>query len=243
PMGDLTGNQFRIVADLARSYGDGSVRTTTRQNLLMRWVSRDDVPELYRRLRAAGLGPAGAETIADVTSCPGAESCRLAVTQSRGLGRELSEYFEAHPELAAIAPEAAIKISGCPNGCAQHHVSTFGFQGGLHRLEGNRLIPQYQLFLGGEVTTEKSIFGRRSVKLPARRVTEAMERLLGWYRDKRAGGENATHFFQRADLAEVQKLLADLAEVAPETIKPEDLIDIGEDHAFNPETKEGECAA
>ncbi|MGH7815493.1 MAG: nitrite/sulfite reductase [Candidatus Binataceae bacterium] len=243
PMGDLTGPQFRIVADLARAYGDGSVRTTARQNLLMRWVARDDVPELYRRLRAAGLGPAGAETIADVTSCPGAESCRLAVTQSRGLGRELSEFFEARPELAAIAPDAAIRISGCPNGCSQHHISTFGFQGGLHRLEGSRLIPQYQLFLGGEVTSEQSIFGRRSVKLPARRVPEAMERLLYWYRDNRTDGESAPRFFQRADLKEIEALLADLSGIAPETARPEDFIDIGEDHAFHPETKEGECAA
>ncbi|HUO04337.1 MAG TPA: nitrite/sulfite reductase [Candidatus Binataceae bacterium] len=243
PMGDLSGQQFRIVADLALAYGDGSVRTTARQNLLMRWVKRDDVSELYRRLRAAGLGPSGAETIADVTSCPGAESCRLAVTQSRGLGRELTEYFAAHPELATIAPEATIKISGCPNGCAQHHVSTFGFQGGLHRLEGNRLIPQYQLFIGGEVDGGETHFGRRSVKLPARRVTEAMERLLLWYRDSHAANETAIKFFRRADLKEIESRLADLCEIVPASVRPEDFIDIGEDHAFAPETKEGECAA
>jgi len=89
PMGDLTGPQFRVLADLALAYGDGSARTTQQQNVMLRWVRREDLPELYKRLRAAGLGRAGAGTIADVTSCPGAESCRLAVTQSRGLGREL----------------------------------------------------------------------------------------------------------------------------------------------------------
>ena len=88
-----------------------------------------DVPALYRRLAAAGLGVAGADTIADVTSCPGAESCKLAVTQSRGLGRTLEQFLRSSPELVALAPDLDIKVSGCPNGCGQHHVAGIGFQG------------------------------------------------------------------------------------------------------------------
>jgi sulfite reductase beta subunit-like hemoprotein len=243
PMGDVTGAQFRVLADLALAYGDGSVRTNLQQNLVMRWVKQADVAALYQRLRAAGLGSAGADTIADVTSCPGAESCRLAVTQSRGLGRELSEFIESRPDLAEVASDASIKISGCPNGCGQHHVSTFGFQGGLRRLEDGRVIPQYQLMVGGGVDGESAHFGRRSVKIPARRMTEAMRRLLEWYRDGRAEGEGVQEFFKRVSLEEIEAKLADLGAISSETAQPEDYIDIGEDHAFTGETKDGECAA
>ncbi|HYB90636.1 MAG TPA: nitrite/sulfite reductase [Candidatus Binataceae bacterium] len=243
PMGDLTGAQFRLLADLALAYGDGSVRTTVEQNLLMRWVRREHLPGLYQRLAAAGLGRPGADTILDVTSCPGAESCRIAVTQSRGLGRELSEFLESRPDLAEIAADASIKISGCPNGCGQHHVATLGFQGGLRRLEDGGVIPQYQLMVGGYVDAETAHFGRRSVKIPARRLSEALGRLLEWYRDKRSPGESARQFFSRAELDEIDALLADLCEISARDAKPEDYIDIGEDHAFTGETKEGECAA
>ena len=99
---------------------------------------------------AAGLGLAGAGTIADVTSCPGAESCRLAVTQSRGLGRLLEEHLRAQPALIEAADGARIKISGCPNGCGQHHVATIGFQGSVRRI-GSRAVPQYFVMVGGSV--------------------------------------------------------------------------------------------
>ena len=242
PMGDLTGAQFRLLADLTLAYSDGTVRTTPNQNLVLRWVRNEDLRDLYSRLRAAGLGLPDADTIADVASCPGAESCNLAVTQSRGLGRELRQLFQEHPELKEIAPEASIKISGCPNGCGQHHVSTLGFQGGLRRM-GDSVLPIYQLLVGGDIDEKGAAFGRRSVKLPARRVGNALERLLVWYKETRAAGEDARAFFRRADLKEIETLLADLCEITLETARPADFIDIGDDIAFSGETKEGECAA
>ncbi len=243
PLGDVTGAQLRIVADLARVYGDGTVRTTPQQNLVMRWVRREDLAGLYRRLRAAGLAGAGAGTIADLTACPGAESCRLAVTQSRGLGRALSALFEARPDLAALAAEASIKISGCPNGCSQHHIATLGFQGSMRRFDNRAVIPQYQLLVGGAVGSEGARFGRRSVRLPARRVAAAVERLLEWYRDCRQPGQSAPDFFARADLGAIAALLADLCDISAADAKPQDYVDLGDDRVFTGETKEGECAA
>ena len=117
------------------------MRTTVRQGLLFRWVRAQDVPELYRRLAASGLGLAGANTVADVASCPGAESCRLAVTQSRGLGRQLGDTLRARPDLVAAAPDLVIKISGCPNGCGQHHVAGIGFQGSVRKVGGQGAAP------------------------------------------------------------------------------------------------------
>ena len=136
PLGDVTRAQLRVLADLARAYGDGTVRTTLDQDLLFRWVRDRLVPELYRHLAAAGLGRAGAGTIADVTSCPGAEACRLAVTQSRGLGRLLGDHLRERPDLVAAAGDLSIKISGCPNGCGQHHIAGLGFQGSVRKARG-----------------------------------------------------------------------------------------------------------
>ncbi|MGE3704240.1 MAG: nitrite/sulfite reductase, partial [Vicinamibacterales bacterium] len=159
PLGDMTSEQMRVIADLAESYADGTVRVTADQNLVFRWVRVADVHELYQRLAAAGLGLAEASSVADVASCPGAESCRLAVTQSRGLGRLLEEQLRARPDLIAAADGARIKISGCPNGCGQHHVATFGFQGSVRRV-GGRAVPQYFVMVGGGTTADGASFGR-----------------------------------------------------------------------------------
>src|SRR5207245_6735654 len=153
--------------------GDGTIRVTPDQDLVIRWVNSSDVRQLYRRLAAAGIGLSEAGTIADVISCPGAESCRLAVTQSRGLGRLLEEHLRARPDLIAGADGAHIKISGCPNGCGQHHIATIGFQGSVRRL-GSRAVPQYFVMVGGGVSEQGAAFARLAAKVPARRIPRAV---------------------------------------------------------------------
>lgn len=242
PLGDLTAAQMRLAADLALGYGDGSVRVSAEQDLVFRWVRHEDAPRLHRRLAAAGLGLPDAGTVADVTSCPGAESCRLAVTQSRGLGRILEDHLRNRPDLVVAAEDLKIKISGCPNGCGQHHVAGIGFQGSVRRL-GRRVVPQYFVTLGGAVGTGGARFGRLAAKIPARRVAEALERLLTCYQAKRHIGEPATEYFQRVDLGEVKAMLADLERLTAEDALPEDYVDLGEDTEFKMEVLEGECSA
>jgi sulfite reductase beta subunit-like hemoprotein len=242
PLGDFTAGQMRLLAQLARAYADGTVRVTPEQNLLFRWVPVIEVPEVYRRLVAAGLGLADAATIADVTSCPGAESCRLAVTQSRGLGRLLEEHLRARPALIDTASDLKIKISGCPNGCGHHHIAGVGFQGSVRKV-GGRAVPQYFLMLGGSVGEIDASFGRLAAKIPARRAPEALERLIAWYRREGQPGETATAFFRRADLAGARQLLSDLEHLTPEELRPEDYVDLAEDHEYRPEVQDGECSA
>jgi sulfite reductase beta subunit-like hemoprotein len=241
PIGDVTGAQLRILADLALAYGDGTVRTTHAQDLLLRWVPRRDLAPLHARLAAAGLALAGADTIADVTSCPGAESCRLAVTQSRGLARLLTDHLRAHPETAAGAEDLAIKVSGCPNGCGQHHVADLGFQGSVRKV-GGRAVPQYFLMAGGGVDANGTRFGRVAARIPAHRISEALDRVLALYRKERAEGETAAAFLARASADRLREELRDLEALTPETARPEDFVDLGEREAYHVETKEGECA-
>ncbi len=242
-LGDITSGQMRAIAALARAYADGLARVTVDQNLLLRWVRSGQVPGLYRRLAAAGLARSGAGTINDVTSCPGAESCRLAVTQSRGLARLIEESFERQsPKLLRAASDARIKISGCPNGCGQHHVATIGFQGSVRKL-GDRVVPQYFLMLGGGQGQDGACFGKLTAKIPARRVPEAIERLLQLYAAERAHGESARAFFHRLETARARAAVADLEQLTSDDVLPQDFVDPGEDHAFTPEVMDGECSA
>jgi sulfite reductase (NADPH) hemoprotein beta-component len=242
PLGDITAEQFRIVGDLATAYGDGTVRVTIDQDLILRWIPVEAVQPLYQRLNAAGLAAAEAGLPTNVTSCPGAESCRLAVTQSRGLGRLLHDFLEARPDLSESAPGLTIKMSGCPNGCGQHHIASIGFQGSIRKIAG-RAVPQYFVMVGGGSTADGATFGRVAAKIPARRAPAAIERLIDLYRAERQQSESPTAFFQRADFARVKSVLADLEPLAPEDAVPDDFIDLGESSEFVPEVMEGECAS
>jgi sulfite reductase (NADPH) hemoprotein beta-component len=242
PLGDITAAQMRLCADLALAYGDGSVRISLDQDLFFRWIAETDVLDLYARLTAAGLGLPDAGTVADVTSCPGAESCRLAVTQSRGLGHLLGEHLRARPELVSAAEDLQIKISGCPNGCGQHHIAGLGFQGSVRRL-GDKVIPQYFVMVGGGVDDDGARFGRLAAKVPSRRLPEALERLIGLYGDEAGAGESATAFFGRVELDVVKKRLADLEAITPDDARPEDFVDLAEQSEYRFEVMEGECSA
>ncbi|HWJ56475.1 MAG TPA: hypothetical protein VNR90_09645, partial [Vicinamibacterales bacterium] len=242
PLGDLTAPQFRIIADLAASFSDGTVRVTVDQNLVFRWVETARLHEFYAALTAARLNHSGLGTIADVVSCPGAETCRIAVTQSRGLGHLLGEHLREHPEVAAAAGPGDIKISGCPNGCGQHHIAAIGFQGSIRKL-GDRAVPQYFVMVGGGVDAGGASFGRIAAKIPARRAPEAVDRLVAFYQAERRDGEQIFDFLRRADVARVKTVLADLERLTEADARPEDFIDLAEDHEFAPEVMDGECSA
>ena len=167
-----------------------------------------------RRGRGSGLGGAG--SLADVTSCPGAEACRLAVTQSRGLGKLLGDHLRERPDLVAAVPGLDIKISGCPNGCGQHHIAGLGFQGSVRKV-GDKAVPQYFVMLGGGVDGGPRSFGRIAAKVPARRIPEAVERLVALYTAEGGPGETARSFFRRLEIPRAKALLADLEELSPET--------------------------
>ncbi len=242
PLGDVTAGQLRVLAALTRSYGDGAARLSSTQNLLLRWVCRGDLAELHRRLCAAGLGAPGADSVLDVVSCPGAETCRLAVTQSRGLGRLVEEHLRATPRAFELAPDLAVRVSGCPNGCSRHHVAGIGFQGSVRKV-GDRPVPQYFVLVGGGARPAGPRFGRLAAKIPARRIPEAVDRLLDLYERERRPGERATDFFGRVEIERAREALSGLGDLSLAEARPEDFVDLGEDRAFRAETLEGECAA
>ena len=235
---------LRALARLCVAHADGSVRTTVDQNLLLRFVPHHELPALFEGLTDAGLAQPGAGTVADVTTCPGAESCNLAVTASRQVGAAIAERIEGDPTLARaleLARTATIKVSGCPNSCGQHHVADLGFHGAARRA-GDRTAPVYQLHLGGGVDHRGARFGRQVIKVPARRVPEAVARMLKLYEGERAGDESPAAFYERVESSTVSALLQDLAALDAQT-PDEVFLDIGESVGFRVAIGEGDCAA
>jgi len=241
PLGDLSTAQLRGLAQIARELSaEEQLRTTAEQNLVIRFIAREALPALHARLQSLGLALTGPRTIGDVTSCPGAMSCKLAVTQSRGLADLLSRHLDEHPEVAALAETLSIKVSGCPNGCGQHYVAGIGFQGSVRKITG-RPVPQYHVYVGGKF--DGSAFGRLAVKIPARRAPQALTRLVELYASEKQPTEAPEDYFARVPLPQVQALLADLTEMTEAEATPDDFIDLGEKQSFEVILQEGECAA
>ncbi|MBW2725846.1 MAG: nitrite/sulfite reductase, partial [Deltaproteobacteria bacterium] len=135
PLGDLTADQSRMLADIARKFTGANLRTTVEQNIVLRFVRDADLVSIFKALTAAGLGTPGGETIVDVTSCPGTDTCKLGIAASRGLAGELRQRLAAK---SASMPEAVkalrVKISGCFNSCGQHHLADIGFYGNSRKV-------------------------------------------------------------------------------------------------------------
>src|SRR6266705_3489969 len=245
PRGDITAEQMEALAALVETHGNGTLRTTQDQNLLLRWVKTEELPAVHRELERLDLGHAEAGRLLDPTSCPGAESCKIAVTGSRELALAVQSTLTAAAgnggkDLVEAASDLRVKISGCPNSCGQHHVADIGFHGAARNVNG-RAVPAYQMFLGGGVDGDGAHFGRRSAKIPARRVPEALTRLLTLFRDERQPAETALSFFKRVDLDRVNTVLADLTAYSEADLQADDFKDIGSDAPFEMEVGEGEC--
>ncbi len=193
-MGDLTAQQMRHVADLADRYSNGNIRTTINQNMIIRWVPETQIGALYDALTSQGLADPGAELVEDIIACPGTDTCGLGITSSKGMARALAEVFPAG-RVPEDLKEVSVKISGCHNSCAQHHIATIGLHGVGKRI-GEHTAPMYELHLGGKVNGTAKI-GQMTVKLPAKAVSAAVTHLIDVYRRDRKSGEGLPAFIDR----------------------------------------------
>jgi sulfite reductase (ferredoxin) len=240
PMGDITAAQMVEVADLIDEHANGNVRTTVQQNLCIRWVPNDTVEALYERLVAANLGDPGAQLVEDIIACPGTDTCGLGITSSKGLARALAEVFPAGKVPEDLRNES-VKISGCHNSCAQHHIATIGLHGVGKRI-GEHFAPHYELHLGGRIDGVPKI-GQMTIKLPAKNVPAAVSHLLDFWRHNRREGERLLDFIERTGKARLKE------ELIPHTIVPAFEADPsyyydweGEDEFVMEDLGPGECA-
>jgi len=241
--GDLSVDQLHGLAQLMRDYCGGYARTTVHQNLVLRWVREEAAYEVWQRLSELGLGDAGADEITDVVSCPGTDSCKLGITSSMGLNQAIHERLMAMNIEDELTRRIHIKMSGCPNGCGQHHIADIGFYGASIKV-GEHTIPAYIPHIGGAYEGGEVRYGQRlKARLPAKRVPEAVERWVRFYESDRHDGEHFGVFADRVGAAEFQDRVKDLT--LPVEFNLENMnyfIDWTKNVPFQVIRGEGECA-
>jgi sulfite reductase (ferredoxin) len=201
-MGDITSAQMNAVADLAEQYSNGNLRTTINQNMILRWIPDAQLDALYRDLESHGLAAPGAELVEDIIACPGTDTCGLGITSSKGLARAMAEVFPPG-KVPEDLTGTTVKISGCHNSCAQHHIATIGLHGVGKRI-GEHVAPHYELHLGGQVNGTAKI-GQMTVKLPAKNVPAAISHLVDFYRRERQSSESFPAFLNRSGKAKLKE--------------------------------------
>jgi sulfite reductase beta subunit-like hemoprotein len=238
-LGDITSGQFRALAAIQREFGL-DVRVTNRQNFAFRGLTDEQLPRLFDRLTTIGMAEPGAELARDVVACPGADTCNLAVTQSRGLADAISERLEA--EGLADVGGVRTNISGCTNSCGQHHTADIGFFGAERRAHG-KAAPGYQMLLGGYVGQAQIQFGEKALRLPAKNAPEAAVRVVRRFTEERVAGETFRSWMDRAGGAKtIAEGLKDLDQFPTPEEGPEFYVDYDETGPYVAETGESECA-
>jgi sulfite reductase beta subunit-like hemoprotein len=241
--GDLTPEQFRGLAAIMREHTGGYARSTVQQNFVLRWVRDESLYDVWQQLAELGLAEAGAREITDVVSCPGTDSCKLGIASSMGLNRAVKERVESMRISDSLTKKIHIKMSGCPNGCSQHHIANIGFYGASLKV-GERQVPAYIPHIGGNYEGGEVIFGTRlKSRLPAKRVPEAVERWIELYESEREEGEEFNAFAERTGAGSFEEIVKDLTmpvEFSLETMQQ--FIDWNRSSPYKVERGEGECA-
>jgi sulfite reductase beta subunit-like hemoprotein len=241
--GDLSPEELRGLGQIMRDYTGGYARTTVHQNLVLRWVRDEAVYEVWQRLAKLELAGAGADEITDVVSCPGTDSCKLGITSSMGLNQAVHERLVQMEIDDELTRKIHIKMSGCPNGCSQHHIAGIGFYGASIKV-GEHAVPAYIPHIGGRYEGGEVRYGQRlKARLPAKRVPEAVERWVRFYESERADGEEFNTFVDRVGAPEFEARVKDLT--MPVEFNLENMnhfIDWTKNSPFEVQRGEGECA-
>jgi len=238
-IGDITASQFKALAAIQRELG-ADVRLTNRQNVAFRNLTEDQLRILHDRLEVIGMARPGAELARDVVACPGADTCNIAVTQSRGLAKAIGDRLE--DEGLAEVGGVRINISGCTNSCGQHHAADIGLFGAERRAHGKSL-PGYQLLLGGYVGNEQIHFGEKALRVPAKAAPEAVARVVRRFANERDAGETFQGWLSRnGGASNVAGDLRDLDIVPKPDDAPEFFVDYDETGPFVAAAGESECA-
>jgi sulfite reductase beta subunit-like hemoprotein len=244
PMGNLTPEQFRGLGQLMRRFSGGNARTQQNQNLVLRWVHEASLPLLHAELKTLDLGAADAGLLADTVACPGTDSCKMGITSSQGVGYAVREAAEGWGyDDDELVQKIHVKASGCPNGCAQHHLAAIGLQGSSFAANGAS-IPCFDISLGGgNYNTEGGgKFGVRVARVPSKRTPAAIKTIIDHYVANRSEGEEFVAFVDRVGAKSFDPLLDQYKEVGPVHQDIQMYMDWGKEDLFEVIRGEGECS-
>jgi sulfite reductase beta subunit-like hemoprotein len=238
-LGNLSSGQARRLAAIAKTWAADDVRITVNQGLLLRFARPEALPHLHNELDAIGLGEAGFFSAAGITACPGTDTCALGVTNSTGLATRLERLIrEEYPHLLEETL-LKINISGCMNSCGQHISASIGFHGSSIR-QGAKVVPAMQVVLGGGVDPDGAgQLATKIIKLPAKRIPDAVRLLLDDF-EENGGSEYFNAYFRSRGERYFYDLLKPLAD--GETLDATDFFDWGQSSEYVQSIGTGECA-
>ncbi len=239
-LGNLTTDKARALADIAERYAADDIRITVNQGYLLRFVREEALKPLFNSLEGIGLAEPGAASTADITACPGTDTCNLGIAGSTALAKVLEEIIEKEYPDYIHNHELTIKISGCPNSCSQHGIASIGFHGSSLKADG-KVLPAVQVLLGGGVTPGgETLLAERVIKVPSRKAPDVLRTLLDDYEVHALEGEYFRDYYRRQGKMYFYSLLKPFAD--PDKFTDADLIDWGREEEFVLRTATGECA-
>jgi len=240
PLGDLSSENARSLAKLIQKYGTGDLRLTIAQGIYLIHIPEGSLPFFYTKLKELDLGQYGAESIADITACPGTDTCNLGVTNSTAISKVLEELIRTEFNHFITERDIHIKISGCMNSCGQHMIANIGFHGSSIK-NGNKVIPALQVVIGGGFAENgEGLIAEKVIKLPTKRIPDALRLILNDYEDTADEEQYFNRYYLEKGKKYFYNLLKPLANL--DSLTTEDYIDWGEELTFTPEIGIGECA-
>lgn len=240
-LGDMSSDTARSLADIVRRYAADDIRVTVNQGYILRFVKGEDLVTIYKELAKLGLVNPGFDSTMDITTCPGTDTCNLAISSSYGITRVLEDVMkDEFPEMI-YNQDIKIKISGCMNGCGQHNASNIGFHGSSIK-NGKMVLPALQVLLGGGFTGDGvGLIGDKVIKVPTKRGPEALRTIFNDYETNAFDGEYFNQYYNRQTKNYFFQLLKPIADLS--TVQDDDYRDWDHDELFKTEIGVGECAS
>lgn len=239
-LGDFYTDKARLLADLVEKYAASEIRLSLRQNILIPFVKESLLPLFYNELHKLGFTEIGYNKVADITACPGTDTCNLGISSSTGIALELEKLISEDYPHFIDNPDLVIKISGCMNACGQHSMANIGFQGMSIRTKEKLVAPALQVLLGGgNIGNGKAVFADKVIKIPSKRGPQALRYILDDYQEN---GNNKPYHIYYAEKGEhyFYSLLKPLASI--DNLGKDDFIDWGSDKQYKKAIGVGECA-
>ncbi|WP_421976728.1 HEPN domain-containing protein [Roseivirga seohaensis] len=240
-LGDIHSSTAKRLAKLVQKYAADDIRVTVNQGLLIKYVRKELLPFFFQKLTELGLAKPGFNSTHDITSCPGSDTCNLAVTNSTGLSTTLEHMLSNEFKHLTDESFIKIKISGCMNACGQHMAANIGFHGSSIK-NGALVIPAMQVVIGGGISPKgEGFIAEKVVKVPTKKIPLALSFILHEFEEKANEGEYFNDFYQRLGKLHFYHLLKPLTDV--QALEASDYVDWGKSESFSPEIGVGECAS
>ena len=239
--GNISSDTSRSLIDALQGYIGDDVRITINQGLLLKFVPTANLPYVFQTLAAHELAAPGANSIANITACPGTDTCNLAISDSTNITSKLEQVINDEFPALIHDSQMKIKISGCMNACGQHSMASIGFHGSSLKAPDKRVLPALQVLLGGATLGNgEGRIADKVIKVPSKRGPEVLRIVLNNYEENANDGEYFHEYYDRLGENHFYTLIKPLADLS--NLVQDDFIDWGASENFITEIGVGECA-